>query len=509
VSQTEPDKDAAENAAQGSLTKVTVTGVLWLTMGRLVKAPINLLVTAILARLLNPADFGIVAIAATVASLANLLVDGSFGMVLVQRREVKPAMIGASLLLSAAMGGIFGLLIIVFSLRVQNFFAFPHLSTVLKLLGVMLPVTAAGAVWSALLQRASLFRILTVNSALAQIVYGSTAIFMAVGGMGVWSLAWAQVLGSGTEAALAFLAGRRRYKIAFSRVAIGEVLSSGGMFTLIKVFNWAASNIDRLILGRLLGAASLGFYSRASTLMATANQLVGAGAMRVLFSTFSRIQHDRPRMVKAFDRALSTTVIGSTLASAFVVMFADVVVRILLGPKWMAAIPLIRVLFVAFVARSSYIVAESVPMSLGLSRATALRQGAQFVLVVAGAMIGARFGLIEAAIGVATAFWLFYLLCLILVLQLLDIGPLRLLRIHLNGVMVTILPVLAALGVEYLIGPTTGILPRLIAPVVFGLVAVIVVALAPERIISEDIARARRQAFELAAARLPMLRAAK
>jgi O-antigen/teichoic acid export membrane protein len=214
-------------------------------------------------------------------------------------------------------------------------------------------------------------------------------------------------------------------------------------------------------------------------------------------------------MVKAFDRALSTTVIGSTLASAFVVMFADVVVRILLGPKRMAAIHLIRVLFVAFVARSSYIVAESVPMSLGLSRATALRQGAQFVLVVAGAMIGARFGLIEAAIGVATAFWLFYLLCLILVLQLLDIGPLRLLRIHLNGVMVTVLPVLAALGVEYLIGPTTGILPRLIAPVVFGVVAVIVVALAPERIISEDIARARRQAFELAAARLPMLRAAK
>ena len=491
------------------MTRVTVTGVLWLTVGRLVRSPINIVVTAILARLLSPADFGVVAIGFTISSLANLLVDGSFGMVLVQRREVKPAQIGASLLLSAGMGAIFGLIIMVSSPVVQRFFSFPNLSEVLKLLAFMLPISAAAAVWNALLQRASQFRTLTISSALGQLAYGVSAVAMAFAGMGVWSLVTSQLVGTGTEAFLNFMAGRRLYKLGFSRAAVMEVVRSGGMFTITKLFNWAAGNVDRVVIGRLLGASLLGFYSRGSTLLSTANQLVGTGATRVLFSTFARMQHDRGRLLNAFDRALSTSIIGSTLASAFTVMFADLVVRVVLGHKWMAAVPLIQVLFAAFVSRSGYIVAEAVPLALGLGRASALRQGAQFSLVIAGAAIGAQYGILGATIGIAVAYWLFYLLCLVLVLQLLDIGVARLLRIHLNGVLVAAGPVLAALGVSMLIGPTADLKLRLIPPLVFGIVAVGVLARAPVGLISEDMGRFRSKAFGILAARVPALRWAK
>jgi PST family polysaccharide transporter len=495
-------KEAAPSSTPGSLTRTTVTGILWITGGRLVKTPVNLIVIAILARLLTPADFGVVAIAYTVSGLATLLVDGSFGMVLVQRREISSGVIGASLLLSCLLGAAFGGVIVAASAPLEQFFEFPELRDVLRVLGLALPVSAVAAVWMALLQRASRFGVLTINSAVAQISYGIAAVLMALGGMGMWSLVWAQVIGSSIEAFLAFLAGRRGYAVSLDREALRDVLRSGGMFTLSKFFNWGAGNVDRVVIGRLLDAAALGFYSRASTLMATAQQLIGTGAVRVLFSTFSRMQHDRERLLKAFDRALSTAIIGSTLISAFMILFADIIVHILLGDQWTAAVPLIQALFAAFVCRSGYVVAEAVPLALGLGKASAFRQAAQFVLVIAGAAIGARFGVVGATIGVAAAYWLFYLLCLALVQRLLAASFGRLLRIHLNGLLLAAFPVLAGMAARSLLAPADHLALQLLPPAIFGLVAALTLSLAPRSLLSEDIARMREQAFAVIGRRL-------
>ena len=479
-----------------SLTRTTVTGVLWITAGRAVKTPVNLLTVAVLARLLEPQDFGIVAIGFIVSGLATLLIDGSFGMVLVQRRKITPPVVGASLVLSGSLGALAGVVIVAASPLVERFFDFPDLADVLFVLAWILPVSAAAAIWTALLQRGSHFGILTLNSAVAQLVYGAVAVGMAFAGLGMWSLVWAQVVGTCTEALLGFIASHKRYEVAFERGAVREVWRSGGMFTLSKMFNWAAGTVDRLVVGRLLGATALGFYSRATTLLATANQLVGTGLFRVLFSTFSRMQHDRERMQKAFDRTLSTTIIGSCLLAAFMILFADLVVITLLGERWMTTVPLIQALFAAFVSRSGYVVAEAVPLALGLGRASALRQAAQFILVISGAAIGSIFGLVGAAIGVAVAYWVFYLLCLILVRRLLGVSAARLFYIHLKGILIAASPVLAGAGARWLVQAEGELILMLIPPSAFGAAAAMALILAPRSLLSDDLARIRTQLFD-------------
>jgi len=106
-------QDASQRAGQhGSLTRQTVKGIVWITFGRVLKAPINLIAMAVLARLLTPTDFGVFALGMIVVSFTNMMVDGSFGMVLIQRHEIDPPMIGASLALSAALASLAAIVIV-------------------------------------------------------------------------------------------------------------------------------------------------------------------------------------------------------------------------------------------------------------------------------------------------------------------------------------------------------------------------------------------------------------
>jgi PST family polysaccharide transporter len=496
------ERREAEPEQHGSLARSTLHGVLWMTAGRFMKAPTNLIAVAILARLLTPTDFGVVAIGFVVTALATMIVDGTFGMVLVQRPTIDPPLIGASLLLSALLGSLFGVALIFSGPLIQRYFDFPDLSGVLRLLAMVLPISAAMAVSSALLQRASRFGVLTVNSFIAQLVNAIVAIAMAFAGFGVWALVWSQLAQVIVETALGYWAVRARYTLGFSLAAVSDAIRSGGMFTVSKMFNWASGNMDKIVVGRLLGAASLGLYSRANTLMATANQLVGTGTARVLFSTFARMQHDLDRMERAFDRALSTSMVGASLASAFVILFADPIVRILLGPQWLDTVPVLQALFAAFITRSGYVVAEAVPLALGLARISAYRQAAQFFLVIIGAWVGSRFGVVGAAIGIATAYWIFYLLCLVLVQQLLDVRTSRLLRIHLKGLAVAAPPVVTTLALDAIFNTHGSLILDMVLMVIFGLVSALVIFFGPDSLLSDDIVRMRGYLVQLVRKRL-------
>lgn len=499
--ETDPAIAEGENR---SLTRHTLHGVFWITMGRLLKAPVNLIAVAVLARMLTPSDFGVIAIGMIVVSLSNVMVDGSFGMILIQRRELDPKVIGASVALSSAMAVLFAVVIVAVAPFVEREFNFPQLSNVLIALGGVLPVTAVTMITTALLQRSFQFGTLTINSLLAQVCYAATGIALAFTGYGLWSLVWAQVVSFTVEAGLGFLAVRNRYNVQISTAAMKDVLKSGGLFTLSRLLNLGATTIDRIVIGRFLGAAQLGLYNRASTLLVTAREVTGAGPIRVLFSTFAKIQHHPERLARAYLRALTLSLIVAALVSAFVVVNSEVIVRILLGPRWLQAIPLLQVLFSAFIARIGYVVAEAVPLALGLSGQSALRQGAQFLLVTIGAVAGTPFGVLGATIGIAVGYWIFYFLCLLLVQKLLPVKWSEIFRLHLNCLLVAFAPTFGAVAARLLIGGHNVFL-ELIPAAIFGLVSAAVLMVAPAWLVSEDIVRARRHALQKLRTLIPRL----
>ena len=495
-------QDSPADDEHRSLTRHTVHGIVWITAARFLKLPLNLIAIAILSRLLTPTDFGVVAIGTLVVTLSNVLVDGSFGLVLIQRRDLTPDYIGASFLLSFGLAVTMTIAVVAAAPFIEGEFGFAHLGNVLLVLAAALPINSITSMTTALMQRGFQFGRLTANAIVSQVAYTLVAIALAVLGFGLWSLVWAQVAQFVVDALLGLLAVRARYAIGFSVAALGETWRSGGMFTISKVLNWGANNVDNVMIGRFVGASALGFYSRAFTLMSTAKQLSGAGPIRVLFSSFAKMQDDPQRMARAYLRSLSAALIASTLVSAFVVVNAEVIVRVILGPRWLPTIPVLQLMFSAFVARSGYIVAEAIPLALGRSGQTALRQGAQLILVMSGAAIGAQFGLIPAVIGITAAYWIFYLLCLALVQQLIPVHWLQILRLHFKGVIVAALPVALSIGCREALGDETLFL-ELGTAAIFCLTALLVLILGPAALVGDDIAGARTHVWNRVSPLLP------
>lgn len=499
-----PDETEAEE--RGSLTRSTVQGVFWITAGRLARAPLSLIAVAVLARLLTPSDFGVVTLGMITVTVSNVLVDGSFGMVLIQRKKIDAALIGASLALSSALAILLSIIIIATAPYVQQQFEFPKLEEVLLVAGAVLPVTAVTMVTSALLQRSFRFATLTFIQLASQVAYTAVGVGLAFAGAGMWALVWAQVTSFVFEALAGFLAVRKQYRLAISSAAVRDVFTFGGMFTVSKLLNWAANNADRIIVGRMFGAADLGFYTRAALLMKTAKDASGAGPTRVLFSSFAKLQHDHPRMSRAYLRALSVTVVISGLVTTFVMVNSRLIVDILLGQQWLSTVLLLQILFSAFVARSAYAVAEAVPLALGLSGQSAFRQAAQLILVIIGAALGSRYGMVGATIGVTAAYWLFYFLCLLLVQRLIQPGWFEIFRVHAKGVFASLIPAIPALAVQFAV-PEDNLLLQFIPAIVFGLGAAGLLAFGPASLITDDIVKARNHVLTRILPRLRLSRA--
>jgi O-antigen/teichoic acid export membrane protein len=291
--------------------------------------------------------------------------------------------------------------------------------------------------------------------------------------------------------------------MGISTAALRDVLTSGGMFTVSKLLNWAATSVDRIVIGRFVGAAQLGYYSRAATLMLTAREVSGAGPIRVLFSSFAKMQHDLERLARAYLRSLSLSLIASALISGLIIVNAELIVRVLLGPKWLATILMVQILFASFVAKAANVVADAIPLALGLSGQAALRQAAQLVLVTLFAGIGVQFGVIWGVVGVAVAYWIFYFFCLMLVQQLLPIKWSEIGRLHVNSAVVAVPPSALALASRALY-PSHSLWLEIIPAAVFVISAIVVLAIAPHRLVGEDVVRARTHLWARLAPHIPL-----
>ena len=193
-----------------------------------------------------------------------------------------------------------------------------------------------------------------------------------------------------------------------SRRGAEALFHAGAATTLNQLLNWAGLNAPSLITSNLLGTTVLGFYARAANLQNTALQLSGGPVGRVLVPTFASLQGDKAALRDTFKRFMSVVLPLNALVTTVAVVHAEAMVRLLLGRKWFAAVPLVQLLFLGFLPRSAYKVSEALALGSGQYGATALRQAIYFVAVGAGAMIGGAYGIQPLTLGVSLGLWVFY-----------------------------------------------------------------------------------------------------
>ncbi len=396
-----------------------VGGTLWQASTTVVQLFLQLGVTASLGRLLDPAEFGLVAIATAVTAFAGLVAQLGVGQALIQRQDLDERVVRAGFGLSTTGGLVVALVVAVAAGPLAAAFGEPAAAPYVRLVGLSVLGIGLGTTSDALLQRDMRFRAQGVITVVSYGVgYVLVAIPLAALGSGAWSLAWAPVVQAIFKAALTFAARRHDVRPLFSLGLWRQLMGFGGGVTVSRLLNAVALQGDNVLVARALGPVALGLYSRSYQLMLIPVQLVGQTMANVLFPGLSRVQDDRAPLREAYLTAAAfATLLGGASGLVFVVL-APEIIRVLLGPGWDGAVAPFRVLSSVIMLRVAYKLDDTLAKATGAISARLVRDVVYSGAILVGVAIAVRWGIGGTALAVGFAIGLNWVLGLLMSLRI-------------------------------------------------------------------------------------------
>lgn len=328
-------KDLKEKAIRGSLAKMGAQGANYaLRIGSLM----------VMARLLNPKDFGLVGMVTVFTGVLNLFRDFGLSAATVQRVDVTDRQMSTLFWINILFGVVLGLLATAMAPIAVTFYHEPRLFWVTIALSSAFIFNAAGVQHSALLQRQMRFTALSTIDVISWVVSTSIGIAMALAGFAYWALVAATVSLplTGTFClwmTSGWIPGRPR-----TGVGLYSMMRFGGGLTLTGLIVYVAYNFEKVLLGRFWGADAIGLYGRAYQLSSIPTDNLNSAVGEVAFSALCRVRDDPPRFKNYFLKGYSLVLTLTIPITIAVALFAPDLIAVLLGPKWKEAAPIFRLL---------------------------------------------------------------------------------------------------------------------------------------------------------------------
>ncbi|HET9707219.1 MAG TPA: lipopolysaccharide biosynthesis protein [Gemmatimonadales bacterium] len=372
----------------------------WMIYGKVAFACLQLAILGLLARLLSPADFGIIAAAEVVIGFSAIVSQLGLGPALVQRPELEDRHIETAFTASVLLGLVLGALIWFGASLASQFLHMPAMVPVLHVLAWVFPLQGLQTVASSLMSRELRFRWLAnIDVITYAIGYGLIGVTTALLHWGVWALVAAQMAQTLLKTIVLLSQYPPRLRHLADRAAFSDLMYFGGGFTMARVANYVALNGDDMTVGRFLGPSALGYYGRAYALMSAPAYGFGTVLDAVLFPAMAKVQDDARRLATAYRRGVALIALLVLMPSVVIVLLAPELIQVALGPKWMAVVPPFRILGIGMLFRTSYKMSDSITRSTGAVYRRAWRQFAYAGLVLLGAWIGQHWGMAGVAWG--------------------------------------------------------------------------------------------------------------
>lgn len=450
----------------------------------------QLLAMLILARLLHPSDFGLLAMAAVITGFAGLFRDLGTAAAIIQKSEPSPQLLDSVFWLNVIFGVGLTMIIGLLAPLIAYGFAEPRLKEVLWLLMLTLPIVSLGAVHQALLEKASRFRPLALIESAAAFLGLLAAIGAALAGWGVFSLILQTLLMAFITTVGLWIVSRWRPDFCCDTREIRGVMVFSGNLVGFNVFNYFIRNADNLLIGRFLGATELGYYSVAYRLMLWPLQNISSVVGRALFPALSSMQTDRIRLASAYIRATAAIVlITAPLMFGFFVL-REPLVAATLGEHWQPVVNVLAWLVPVGLLQSLGTTVGSLYLATGRTDVMFRWSIAAGLLVIPAFAIGLQWGITGVAASYGAASLLLFWPSLAI--------PFRLVDLRVGSVLVTLMPTLVSAAVMALVvavfaaawpGNTDGQWLRLTLLVAVGMVTYGGLSLITQRNLLKDLAR--------------------
>ncbi|MSU20360.1 MAG: lipopolysaccharide biosynthesis protein [Pedosphaera sp.] len=364
------------------------------------KFALTLISTMILARLLTPHDFGLVAMVTTVTSFLRVFKDAGLSTATVQQESITHAQVSNLFWINLAISGLCCLIVAASAPAIAWFYRDPQLMSVTLLLSTTFLISGSTVQHQALLKRQMRFKaiaLIDVGSMSAGVLVG---VLMALRGCGYWSLVGSSLSMEIAGLLLTWSVSRWRPRSPSQRSGTRRLLTFGANLTAGSFVSSLARGTDNLLIGRVYGSESLGFYSRASALLMRPLEQFLMPINAVFIPALSRLQSQPERYRSTFLRLYEAMALTAFLFTGIFLALARPLTLVLLGPKWEQA----AVIFGGFT-----IAALCVPLanasawlfiSQGRGRDMMVTQSINSCVTILSFIIGLPFG----PVGVATAF---------------------------------------------------------------------------------------------------------
>jgi O-antigen/teichoic acid export membrane protein len=328
-------KDLRERTIRAGFTRICAQGASFL---------IRIGSFMVLARLLDPKDFGLVSMVTAITGVLGLFRDFGLSSAAVQRATVTEQQTSTLFWINLLLGGILTIVALALAPAVGFFYHEPRLLWITSCLALGFLFSGAGVQHAALLQREMRFSALALIDISSLAIGTSIAIGLAWSGYGYWALVAMAVSVPLTTTLGLWLVAAWIPGLPRRGIGIRSMMRFGGTMTLNGLIMYVANNFDKVLLGRYWGADAIGLYYSASQLIRIPTDNLNAAVGDVAFSALSRLQDDPERLRRYFLKGYSLVVALTLPVTVVCAVFANDLIAVLLGPRWPGAAEIFRIL---------------------------------------------------------------------------------------------------------------------------------------------------------------------
>lgn len=331
----------------GDIRNQTIYGLKWSALERISVQGIQFLIGVILARLLPPSDFGVIAMLTIFLAISQTIIDGGFSNALIRKVDRSEADYSTVFIFNIIIGVLLCLIVVWAAPYIAAFYEMPQLSSVMKVLALTLLFNSFSVVFYAILTINIDFRSIAIANFVSAIISGVIGIVMAYQGWGVWSLVFQSVSRSVINALLVAVLAKWRPKFFFSRVSFVEMFSYGSKILISSLINTVYANLTPMIIGKFYTSKDLGYYDRGRQFGVLPINYIVQTYERVTFPIMSQLQNDDTRLIDAYRKYIKSASLIMFIVVMLIIALAKPIILLILSAKWVEAIIYLQLFCVA------------------------------------------------------------------------------------------------------------------------------------------------------------------
>ena len=326
------------------LKSKTLHSLFWSFLESGGREAIQFVISIILARLLLPEQFGLIAMLAIFMTVAQSFIDSGFGAALIQKQDASRVDESSIFYFNIAVGLVTAGLLCLAAPWIASFYKIPQLALITRILSLNLIINPFCLVQISLLTKRLDFRTQMKISMTAMLLSGGVGIAMAYQGFGVWSLVAQSICSNVFRTALLWMVYSWKPMLVFSYASLRSMFAFGSKLFMSGLLETTFNNIYLLVIGKVYSPIDLGFYSRAKRIVLMPTQNIFGSVAKVTFPAFSAIQGDKPRLKRGVSEALKAMSLVNFPLMIGLAVCAKPLVRVLLTDKWLPTVPYLQLL---------------------------------------------------------------------------------------------------------------------------------------------------------------------